>query len=587
MTPLRRTCRAGGLLGLVLATMGLTATVPAVADEDAASEVVVDSPLRFEAPEGTILELDDGRHFYATLEFLHRSGRAPVLVNELDMDTYVLGIAEMPTRWPLEALKAQAVAARTYGWYSMGLAAYDGYDLCPTVACQVFRGADMMLEADAPEQWREAVESTAGEVLLDEAGAPVLARYFSTSGGQTYPNEEVFPSDGAHDHLVGIDDPYDVVSPLHRWRVVFTTEEFNDILSRGDTLGAATPVADVERLGDVRTQTAELRVTGQDGTEVVVSARAFRDFVSRLAAQQYPDQFPPLRADGMRALPSTLPTTRFTVDVRDDEVVVSGQGWGHGVGMGQYGARGRADRGHTYDEILAAYYNGLEPTTSPDVPDRIRVGLDLTGDQTVVRPTGVVRIVAGDEVVVERALGHWTVVRHEDATWRLVPPDGHGDSLEVSPTARAAGLDHLRDAVVVEAEVNKPVTLRLVVSDADGEQVLDRDLGVGDPGRHVATWRFADADRQTVDDGTYLVAILAEDADGAVDGAPAEVEVELPTRLEETPPPTASEPDPDPAPTPSTRPDYPWLTAGLALLLALLAVWAWRAWSRRGVRRRS
>jgi SpoIID/LytB domain protein len=437
------------------------------------------------------------------------------------MEDYVAGVAEMPSRWPMEALKAQAVAARTYAWYSMGSTAFDGYDLCATVACQVFVGADRVLDESTGERWQLAVQETAGEVLLYD-DAPILARYFSTSGGRTYANEEVFPTSGPRPYLQAFEDPDDAVSPYHRWTARFTRAEWDDVLAQGETLRATVPVADVERVGEVDDPGASVRVTGEDGTVVEVGARDLREFLSRVAPQRHPDRFPGMRDDRLRRLPSAVPSSRFEVEVTDDEVVLHGQGWGHGVGLGQYGAQGRAERGETYEAILATYYAGLEPTTTPDLPDRIRVGFDVP-DELTVTADHPARIVADGEVVVERTFGRWSVTR-QDGGFRLTPPPQDTSQLDVAATRTAEGVPS-GDAVVVETQVNKPVLLRLEVTDPAGGVVLQRELGVADPGSHAATWRFRDEGGAAVAPGTYRVALVAEDAAGATGGAPVEVEV--------------------------------------------------------------
>jgi SpoIID/LytB domain protein len=511
------------LSAVVLASV----VVPAVlvgAAAPAAAVGAVDGPVRFEAGDGVVLELSDGRRYLDTVE-LRAEGQGALLVNDLDIDDYVAGVAEMPTRWHPEALKAQAVAARTYAWYSIRLGTFTSYDICATVACQVFRGADVVLGSSTGERWRQAVDETSGEVLVDEGGLPILARYFSTSGGRTYPNEVVFPNDGPRPYLVGTEDPADSVSPYHRWRAVFSRAEFDEILGRGETLGRVTPVADIERVGSIHDPTAQVRVTGEDGTTAEVSARDLREFVSRVAPDAFPERFPGPRADRLRSLPDTMPSTRYEFEVTDDEVVVHGRGWGHGVGLGQYGALGRAEQGESYEDILAAYYDGLRPTTSPDLPARVRVGTDVA-DEVSIRGDGPVRVVAGGEVVLERALGAWTATRDGDG-WRLTPPDGHDDPLEVAATRPAPGLG-VDDAVVVETEVNKPVLLHLEVADADGGTVLRRGLGVAEPGRHAATWRYDDTDGRAVPSGRYTLTLVAEDAAGERGGTPHEVTVERP-----------------------------------------------------------
>jgi SpoIID/LytB domain protein len=505
------------VLAAVLLSAGATGSV--------AEEVTADV-LRFEAGPDVAFSLDDGRGFTDVLELRATGDGGMMLVNDVTMDDYLSGVAEMPPRWHAEALKAQAVAARTYAWRSIQRGTFEGrgYDICATVDCQVFAGTQVVEDHPQGQRWRQAVLATSGEVLLGEDGRPILARYFSTSGGQTLPNDLVFPDSGEFPYLVGTEDPDDEISPLHRWEVEFTREEFDDVLSRGDTLAAVVPVAAVERRGELVDPRAEVAVIGQDGTEVSVSAVAFREFVSRIAADRHPDRFPGRRDDG-RPMPTTMPSSRFEVEVAEDRVLIEGRGWGHGVGMGQYGAHGKALRGLTYDEILADYYNGLGPERHDEVPDRVRVGLDVAGE-VEVRGDGPVRILADGTEVAGRALGGWRV--EAAGSLRLVPPDGRDAELAVTPTRLAAGFEADDHRVVVETEVNKPVELSLHVLDAGGETVLVRDLGVADPGDHAATWRFADADEQRVAEGEYRVALVATDEQGTRDGEPVSVTVERP-----------------------------------------------------------
>lgn len=504
---------ASGLL-LLLAPL---ITVPAVAAD---TELRIEGAVRFVVEDGGVLAVDGQRRFLDTVELLPNG---PILVNELPMEDYVAGVAEMPSRWAGEALKAQAVAARTYAWYSIGLGTFPDYDICASTACQVYRGADVVL--DEGERWQAAVRATTGEVLVDDAGRPILARYFSTSGGRTYANEEVFPSSGPRDYLRPIDDPDDAVSPYHRWTVRFSREEFDEILGRGQRLAAATPVASVERLGPLDDQDAVLRVTGRDGTQVDLAAAELRDFLSRVAPNAYPERFPTARSDGLRPLPTTVPSTRFEVEVTDDEVVVDGRGWGHGVGMGQYGARGRAERGESYRSILAAYYGGLVPSIPAGLPERIRVGMDAGDEHTVTGSRPVTITDADGTVVVDGALGAWTATL-DGGGWRLAPPPGTDAELEVTPTRAVDELFGVRDALTVEAEVNKPVVLRLVVRDTAGTVVVDRDLGTVDAGTHAATWRFVDHEGHGVPAGAYGVALVATDAAGSTAGTAMEVSVD-------------------------------------------------------------
>ena len=478
------------------------------------------------------------RRFLGTVELLPRRGGLDV-VNELPFDAYLYGLAEVPRSWPTATLEAQVIAARTYAWHVMGLTAYRDFDICATTACQVFRGAEV-LRGPRGERWRRAVDRTSGRVLLYE-DEPILARYFSTSGGRTYANEFVFPSSGPRPYLTGIEDPFDALSPLHRWEVRFTRAEFDAILAQGRRLSTATPFAAVERIGAVDDPRATIRVTGVDGRTAEVAAIELRDFLGARAPALDPDRFPPRRADGAARLPSVVPTTRYAIGVEGDEVVLEGYGWGHGVGMGQWGAHARALAGQDADEILAAYYGGIRPTVAPDLPRTIRAGMgsarleeDVDGDPVGLRVTlttpGDVRDRAGR--LVARGLGTWTVdrVRTRSGTAtgsRLVvtPPAGHGAPLEVAPSVNQPGLAwgpgrelgsvHPGEtgAVDVRTEVNKPVLLRLEARRRDdGTVTWTRELGLAERGPQWV--RVFAGDAPGVAPSTHRFVLVATDVTG-------------------------------------------------------------------------
>ncbi len=527
--PGRATGGVRWLLGVVASvalvlSAGVSSPTSASTQADAGAEgtLTLDGPVRLVGGEDVLISVD-GTRYHDTIE-LATDGQ---VVNELGMERYVAGIAEMPSRWPLEALKAQAVAARTYAWWSAERGVHDGFDICATTACQVFRGAEVVL--DGGDRWAEAVAATAGEVLQRPDGSPLLARYFSTSGGRTYANEDVFPTTGPSPYLVAIDDPFDAVSPYHRWQVRFAREEFDEILSRGERLAATVPVAQVTRTGAVDDVRAGFRVSGLEGTVVKVGAVELRDLLSLVAPERFPDRFPSRRADGLRPLPTTVPSSRFTVEITDDEVVLDGRGWGHGVGMGQYGAKGRAEDGADHVQILSAYYGGLVPAVVPQVPERVRVGLGERDELTWAGDDAVRIVDAAGETVVERAIGPWRA-RATGSGWELVPPEDSTRALEVTATQTVPALTRPGAAVTVETQVNKHVLLLLEVEDVDGSPVVTRPLGVAGPGTHAATWRLTDAQGVPVPVGTYRLTLVGEDAAGTRAGTATEVAIELPAR---------------------------------------------------------
>jgi len=529
------------LLTLVSPRPAAHAETLRAAPDEGRVPVRVGGSLRFVATDGALLEVSgvpNARRFLGTVELLPRGDGIDV-VNELGFDTYLYGLAEVPQSWPEAVLDAQVIAARSYAWRSIQRGTFRDYDICATVACQVFRGAEILLGSNG-DRWRDAVDRTSGQVLVD-GGEPILARYFSTSGGRTYANDEVFPSSGSFPYLRAIADPYDALSPLHRWEVRFSRDDFDLILAEGRTLAAAVPVASIERLGPADDPRAEVRVTGQDGRSVTVRAIVLRDFVSSRAVALFPDRYPPLRPDGARPLPSTVPTTRYGIEVSATEVVLHGLGWGHGVGMGQWGAHARALEGQSANQILAAYYNGLEPVRAPDLPDRIRAGMGRarTGDD------GEVSVRLATPTLVSTtgrpSLGTWRIARLTDAAGRVVGPDlgvlaplGDGEPLALSPTRTYPGvywgpgatLGSLHpgdsDATDVRIEVNKPVLLRLEVAHEDGRTVLVRQLGLAERGVHWVRWFHDGDDGERIAPGRYRLRLVGVDQSGTEAGEPAQ-----------------------------------------------------------------
>jgi SpoIID/LytB domain protein len=178
------------------------------------------SPLRFKGPDavrllGPALNGVSSGEYRGVIEVVHDSGGLTA-INELDIDTYVRGVVagEMPSTWPLEALKAQAVTARTYALATRKTTGL--FDQYPDTRSQVYRGVTgESVRSDA------AVAETAGRVLT-YGGEPAVTYYFSTSGGHTENVEFSFVGSLSKPWLVGVPDPYDTQSPYHRWKVPTT-----------------------------------------------------------------------------------------------------------------------------------------------------------------------------------------------------------------------------------------------------------------------------------------------------------------------------------------------------------------------------
>ena len=339
------------------------------------------------SPSGSVVVA--GHPYRGEIQVLVRDGLLTV-VNSLPLEDYLLGVVprEMPADFPLEALRAQAVAARTYALYVRADGSYAalGYDLVPTTACQVYGG----LEAER-ETTTLAVRSTAGEVITYE-GRYIGAFFHSTSGGFTESVEFVWGF--ACPYLKGVPD-VDQASPHHTWSLSLTQAELTAKLEAagygvGEVLGleGVPPQGPggryLEQLVDGRTGQARLRseklrailglrstrfeVRGEKPKVESVPRRLGLGAVSVVGADG--------RATSSAAQVSALGATQLATAVLADSWAVApalvpatfvfdGHGWGHGVGLSQWGARGLALEGKTYRDILTYYYTGVTVGTMP------------------------------------------------------------------------------------------------------------------------------------------------------------------------------------------------------------------------------
>ncbi|HEX2088502.1 MAG TPA: SpoIID/LytB domain-containing protein [Actinomycetota bacterium] len=329
------------------------------------------------------------------------------VIGVLPFESYLEGLAEVPRQWPMEVLKAQVVAARSYALAQLDRRSDEGaalgYDLCATTACQVYAG---MAVSHGPygDRWRKAVLATSRQVLLYE-GEPAETVYSSTSNGRTYGNDEVFGSDPLP-YLRPVRERDDGTSPLSRWRVRIPLADLRRFLRAGGDWSSG-PIAAVRRRGET------ILIRGPGGIERL-EADEFRSSVNYWAPCLRPDAYPTVDA-GTR-LPQTIPSRWFRAQMNGRSLVVRGRGWGHGVGLVQWGAYGKARRGLSYREILGYYYGGLSPQPYA-IPSQIRIGtavglraVRVEGDVEIRAPRG------------RRPPGPWLVTGGKRLRVRQGPP---------------------------------------------------------------------------------------------------------------------------------------------------------------------
>lgn len=263
----------------------------------------------------------------------------------IDFEEYLRGVvaSEMPAEFSIEALKAQAVTARTYLLYKLkkfpnGQPEHLDASVCTGTHCQVWNSKDDLI-AMHEEGWydkywgkiEEAVYSTKGQILTYE-GKIIEPLFHSTSGGRTENSEDVFST--SVPYLRSVDSPYESDAPkLHDSAKISVNDFINKIKSTYSELNI-TPnnLKDKIQLGDI-SEGGKIKTITIDGTEI--SGREIRSIFN-------------------------LNSTNFTFIQSGNEIEIVTTGYGHGVGMSQWGADGMADEGYNYKEILKHYYTNVE-----------------------------------------------------------------------------------------------------------------------------------------------------------------------------------------------------------------------------------
>ena len=332
------------------------------------------------------------------------------IVNVLDVQTYLKGVVpnEMPVSFGLEALKAQAVAARNYA--NRPQSTYKNYDICDSTACQVYYGINSQKEISD-----RAVDETKGIFALYN-NEPILALYSSTAGGITEDWKNVYaynqPNTPSKPYLTSVCDDknqkfltseeevrefysnktlsYDIKSPRYRWQVEWETGELEEVLNKTlleqSRAGLVEPKFDgtykLEGLKDIKVlkrgnsgKALEIEISFKNGTfkvmrelgirrvlkknnSMLASGNFFVDKISKKEAAEDKEGNENSENSESGAIFSFEKILHHD-DKKIEKFVITGGGFGHGVGMSQYGAGYMAQNGRTFDEILKHYYSSI------------------------------------------------------------------------------------------------------------------------------------------------------------------------------------------------------------------------------------
>lgn len=299
----------------------------------------------------------------------------PTVINYIGLDAYLYGVLpyEISPKWPIEAQKAQAVAARNYAMTSIDKHKKYGFDVCNTTDCQVYAGYNVETALS-----NSAVDLTKG-YLLKYNGKLATTFFHSNSGGRTENSENVWTT--AVPYLVAVDDPYSVGSPNDVWTVSYTPAQIKQILATkkvniGDITsivaekvsvnGRIQKLTFIGTTGKVSYEKDKIRsvfdanvvksiwfTISTPGSAVAIeNANGLTSAQSTVVVES---------ASGTQTLSSSGVTSQTadgitTISASGNMYVFNGKGWGHGIGMSQWGAKKMAETGFNYEDILTHYF---------------------------------------------------------------------------------------------------------------------------------------------------------------------------------------------------------------------------------------
>lgn len=271
---------------------------------------------------------------YINVRYIRVKRNQTNIIETIPLESYIVGVlaGEMPIDFDLEALKAQAVASRSYALKRMEYNKDKEYDVVDTILNQVYLDEEYLKNAWGNNyvkninKLRKAVNETIDE-YLEYNGSIVDAMFFSTSNGYTEDSELVFNFEC--DYLRSVDSPWDAeVSSAYLTTKTISLTEFYDKLN--------------------------LSYDKNLNIEIIKRSNTNRILLLKINNQEFSG------TDVYNKL--SLRSTDFTIELYGDTIKITTKGYGHGVGMSQYGALGMAKKGYTYEEILKHYYQNVSIT---------------------------------------------------------------------------------------------------------------------------------------------------------------------------------------------------------------------------------
>ncbi len=270
----------------------------------------------------------DGKSYRGAIELLKR-GNLLFIINSVPLEKYLFSVvpSEIPANWHMDALKAQAIAARTYAFYHLNKKRNKSiYDLDATTKFQVYKGSSI-----ENNRTNQAVLETAGEILTYK-GRAILAYFHSTCGGRTIDDKYVWKE---HDliYLKGVHSNFCKNSPHWHWKEIISLKEIERYVRR--------KYDKVDNIYGIQFQRNRGRIT-----DVKI---LHRNGILIMTGNNFRLLFPSKK----------MKSTYFKITKKNNALVIEGKGWRHGVGLCQWSAKGMAEAGINYRTILHYFYKDI------------------------------------------------------------------------------------------------------------------------------------------------------------------------------------------------------------------------------------
>lgn len=270
------------------------------------------------------LTIDNAYRGYISFRILNNNIH---VVNHVELEDYLKGVVpkELSASYPLDALKAQAICSRSFAIKNINKLKKNGYNLDDTTRCQVYKG-----KTAEEERSNKAVDETKGQVAF--YNNQIANTIFGASSGGITANASEVWGGNATNYLSSFEDPY---SKTYKWDHKVSKDDINNILIKNKiNIGKFLNLNVTEK--DISGRIKMIEIIGTEKTEKI-SGNAFRNIL------------------GNTKLKSTL----FDIKDEDDDLIFQGRGYGHGVGMSQYGAVEMAKQGKNYTDIITFYFPGV------------------------------------------------------------------------------------------------------------------------------------------------------------------------------------------------------------------------------------